>query len=74
MPRLTKVEKDAKKSESARTAIDATARSFLRILMRSNDNLLRMIESEPIVDATVVRAHRERLRAEYTKAIEHVGS
>jgi hypothetical protein len=73
VPRLTKAEKDVKKSEGARSAIDATTRSFLRILMRSNDNLLHMIESEPIVDVTVVRAHRERLRAEYEKAISHVG-
>lgn len=72
-PRLTKVEKEAKKSESARAAIDATTKSFLRILMRSNVHLLSMIEAEPVVDAETVRAHRERVLAEYEKAIQHVG-
>lgn len=72
-PRLTKTEKEAKKTEGARAAIDATTASFLRIMMRSNVHLLNMIASEPAVDAAVIRAHRERVLAEYENAIRRVG-
>jgi hypothetical protein len=41
--------------------------------MRSNVHLLGMIEAEPVVDAETVRAHRERVLAEYEKAIQHIG-
>lgn len=72
-PRLTKTEKEAKKTEGARATIDATTASFLRIMMRSNVHLLNMLASEPAVDAAVIRAHRERVLAEYENAIRRVG-
>jgi hypothetical protein len=68
----TKIEKERAKNDDADMRVSRLAAMLVSATRDAQFDLLESLESEPVLDASVVRRYRTRLRASYDKFFKNV--